>query len=106
MPLDFSRCWLTRPNKWYGDSFQSLQQNCLFKTTFPIFQLLILISAAGSWPEIEYAHATRFSKLMEFYQDVVLVEKQEKQDYSRRMTPKKHKFASLTVQTPILSVII
>lgn len=97
MPLDFSRCWLTRPNKWYGDSF---------KTTFPNFQLLILISAAGSWPEIEYAHATRFSKLMEFYQDVVLVEKQEKQDYSRRMTPKKHKFASLTVQTPILSVII
>lgn len=68
--------------------------------------MLILISAAGSWPEIEYAHATRFSKLMEFYQDVVLVEKQEKQDYSRRMTPKKHKFASLTVQTPILPVII
>lgn len=34
---------------------------------------------------------------MEYYQDTVLVEKQEKQDYSRRMTPKKHKFASLTV---------
>lgn len=34
---------------------------------------------------------------MEYFQDVVLVEKQEKQDYSRRMTPKKHKFASLTV---------
>lgn len=34
---------------------------------------------------------------MEYYQDVVLVEKQEKQDYSRRMTPKKHKFGNLTV---------
>lgn len=35
---------------------------------------------------------------MEYYQDIVLVDKQEKQDYSRRMTPKKHKFASLTVR--------
>lgn len=35
---------------------------------------------------------------MEYYQDVVVVDKQEKQDYSRRMTPKKHKFASLTVK--------
>lgn len=34
---------------------------------------------------------------MEYYQDVVIVEKQDKQDYSRRMTPKKHKFPSLTV---------
>lgn len=59
--------------------------------------LLHFVLAVGSWPEIEYGHATRFSKLMEFYQDVVLVEKQDKQDYSRRMTPKKHKFASLTV---------
>lgn len=62
-----------------------------------IFDLCTIL-AAGNWPEIEYANATRFSKLMEYFQDVVLVEKQEKQDYSRRMTPKKHKFASLTVR--------
>lgn len=36
---------------------------------------------------------------MEYYQDIVLVEKQEKQEYSRRMTPKKHRFPNLTVRT-------
>lgn len=41
---------------------------------------------------------------MEYYQDIVLVDKQEKQDYSRRMTPKKHKFASLTVRKSSLSL--
>lgn len=34
---------------------------------------------------------------MEYYQDTVLVDKQEKQEYSRRMTPKKHRFSNLTV---------
>lgn len=32
---------------------------------------------------------------MQYYQSLVLFEKQEKQDYARRMTPKKHKFSSL-----------
>lgn len=55
------------------------------------------LAATGTWPESEYAFATRFSCLMEYYQNVVLFEKQEKQEYSRRMAPKKHKFSSLTV---------
>lgn len=59
------------------------------------------ILATGNWPELEYAHIIRFSKLMEYYQDTVLVDKQEKQEYSRRMTPKKHRFSNLTVIYPI-----
>ncbi|XP_031629358.1 dynactin subunit 4 [Contarinia nasturtii] len=63
-------------------------------------------NAAGNWPEIEYAHSTRFSKLMEYYQDTVIVDKQEKQDYSRRMTPKKHKFGSLTDRTGLTASMV
>lgn len=53
--------------------------------------------ATGQWPELEYAHATRFALLLEHYQNVVLQDKQEKQDYWRRKAPKQHKFPSLTV---------
>lgn len=53
--------------------------------------------ATGQWPDLEYAHATRFSLLLEHYQNVVLQDKQEKQDYWRRKAPKQHKFPSLTV---------
>lgn len=70
------------------------------------FSAFFMFAAAGNWPDIEYAHAMRFSKLMEYYQDVVLVDKQDKQDYSRRMTPKKHKFASLTVSTNWMNAFI
>lgn len=65
-----------------------------------------MLSATGNWPEIEYANATRFSKLMEYYQDIVLVDKQEKQDFLRRMTPKKHKFSNLTVRHNKFTIII
>lgn len=56
------------------------------------------LSANGLWPEIGYAHATRFSMLLEHYQKVVLQEKQEKQDFWKRKAPKVHKFPSLTVR--------
>lgn len=53
--------------------------------------------ATGQWPDLEYAHANRFSMLQEHYQNVVLHEKQEKQDFWRRKAPKPHKYPSLTV---------
>lgn len=53
--------------------------------------------ATGAWPDNEYAHQTRFDALLEYYQSVVLQEKQEKQEYNRRKTPKAHKFPTLTV---------
>ncbi len=59
-------------------------------------------SATNSWPEPEYGHATRFAMLLEHYQAVVLYERQEKQDYLRRKTPKQHKFPSLTVSFIII----
>lgn len=55
--------------------------------------------ATGSWPDNEYAHQTRFASLFEYDQAIVLQEKQEKQDYWRRKTPKTHKFPSLTDRT-------
>ncbi|XP_055586514.1 dynactin subunit 4 [Uranotaenia lowii] len=55
--------------------------------------------ATGQWPEPEYANATRFSMLLEHYQSVVLLEKQEKQELWRRKTPKQSKFPSLTDRT-------
>uniref|UniRef100_A0A1L8E5D8 Dynactin subunit 4 n=1 Tax=Nyssomyia neivai TaxID=330878 RepID=A0A1L8E5D8_9DIPT len=55
--------------------------------------------ATGSWPECEYAHATRFALLMEHFQAVVLRDKQERQDYLRRKSPKQHKYPSLTDRT-------
>lgn len=61
------------------------------------FSILILFIATGQWPECEYSSATRFSMLMEHYQNVVQQEKQEKQDLWRRKAPKQHKYPSLTV---------
>uniref|UniRef100_A0A1B0CK06 Dynactin subunit 4 n=1 Tax=Lutzomyia longipalpis TaxID=7200 RepID=A0A1B0CK06_LUTLO len=55
--------------------------------------------ATGSWPESEYANATRFALLMEHFQAVVLRDKQERQDYLRRKSPKQHKYPSLTDRT-------
>ncbi|XP_055711094.1 dynactin subunit 4 [Phlebotomus papatasi] len=55
--------------------------------------------ATGSWPECEYSHATRFALLMEHFQAVVLRDKQERQDYLRRKTPKQHKYPNLTDRT-------
>lgn len=55
--------------------------------------------ATGSWPEPDYGNATRFAQIMDYYQSVVLQEKQEKQEYLRRKTPKQHKYPSLTDRT-------
>ena len=55
-------------------------------------------AATSSWPEPEYAHSTRYALLLEHYQAVVLHEKQEKQDYLKRKTPKTSKFPSMTVR--------
>lgn len=55
--------------------------------------------ATGSWPEPEFANTTRFALLLEHFQSLVIHNKQEKQDYIRRKTPKQHKFPSLTVTT-------
>ena len=54
-------------------------------------------AATCSWPEPEYSHATRYALLLEHYQAVVTYEKQEKQDYLRRKSPKQHRFPSMTV---------
>lgn len=62
--------------------------------------------ATGSWPDNEYAHQTRFDSLLEYYQSVVLQEKQEKQEYNRRKTPKSHKFPTLTDRTGLTVAII
>lgn len=53
--------------------------------------------ATGQWPDLEYAHANRFAMLLEHCQNVVLHDKQEKQDFLRRKAPKPHKYPSLTV---------
>lgn len=57
----------------------------------------IYFIATGAWPENECSYQTRFNALLEYYQAVVLQDKQEKQEYLRRKTPKAHKFPSLTV---------
>lgn len=44
--------------------------------------------------------------LMEYYQNVVLLEKQEKQDFLRRTAPKKHKFPNLTDRTGITASMV
>lgn len=53
--------------------------------------------ATGQWPDLEYAHANRFAMLLEHCQNVVLHDKQEKNDFLRRKAPKPHKYPSLTV---------
>ncbi|XP_037938032.1 dynactin subunit 4-like [Teleopsis dalmanni] len=55
--------------------------------------------ATGAWPDSECSYRTRFNSLLEYYQAVVLQDKQEKQEYMRRKTPKAHKFPSLTDRT-------
>jgi dynactin-4 len=57
--------------------------------------------ATGQWPEQEYLNATRFSNLLDYYQSVVLHEKQEKQELWRRKAPKPSKYPSLTEKTGI-----
>lgn len=53
--------------------------------------------ATGQWPDLEYAHANRFGMLLEHCQNLVLHDKQEKQDFARRKAPKPNKYPSLTV---------
>lgn len=77
-----------------------------FRFSFHKNIIFILSLATANWPEIEYAHANRFNMLTEYYQNVVLLEKQEKQDYMRRMAPKKHKFPSLTDRTGITASMV
>ncbi|XP_034107984.1 dynactin subunit 4 [Drosophila albomicans] len=55
--------------------------------------------ATGTWPDNECLYQVRFNTLMEYYQTVVLQEKQEKQEFLRRKAPKPHKFPSLTDRT-------
>lgn len=57
------------------------------------------MTATGSWPEPEYENANRFAFLMDYYQSIVMQEKQERQDFWRRKTPKSHKYPSLTDRT-------
>lgn len=57
--------------------------------------------ATGSWPEPEYSNVTRFAQLMEYYQSVVLQEKQERQEFWRRKAPKQHKYPSLSDRTGV-----
>lgn len=52
------------------------------------------------WPEQEYMHANRFNTLLDYYQSVVLHDKQMKQDEKRRRTTKQSKFPSMTVSSP------
>lgn len=48
------------------------------------------------WPE-EYMHGNRFGKVLDYYQSVVLHDKQMKQEEKRRKTTKPSKFPSMTV---------
>ncbi|XP_013107195.2 dynactin subunit 4 [Stomoxys calcitrans] len=62
--------------------------------------------ATGSWPDNECAYQSRFNALAEYYQAVVQQDKQERQEYLRRKTPKAHKFPSLTDRTGLTVSII
>ncbi|KAH8277834.1 hypothetical protein KR018_008506 [Drosophila ironensis] len=55
--------------------------------------------ATGTWPDNECLYQARFNALAEYFQAVVLQEKQEKLEFMRRKTPKQHKFPSLTDRT-------
>lgn len=57
--------------------------------------------ATGQWPDLEYAHATRFASLLENCRNVVLHDKQEAQDWARRKANSQQKYASLTVSARI-----
>lgn len=56
------------------------------------------------WPEQEYKHANRFGKVLDYYQSVVLHDKQMKQEEKRRKTTKPTKFPSMTVSWKIFSL--
>lgn len=49
------------------------------------------------WPEQEYKHGNRFGKVLDYYQSVVLHDKQTKQEEKRRKTAKPSKFPNMTV---------
>lgn len=55
--------------------------------------------ATGQWPDLEYAHATRFASLLEHCKNVVLHDKQAAQDWARRKGPGQQKYGSLTVSS-------
>ncbi|ALC42022.1 CG12042 [Drosophila busckii] len=55
--------------------------------------------ATGTWPDNESLYQARFNTLMEYYQSLVLQEKQEKQEFQRRKAPKHNKYPSLTDRT-------
>nr|XP_016941203.1 dynactin subunit 4 [Drosophila suzukii] len=55
--------------------------------------------ATGTWPDNECLYQARFNALVEYFQAVVLQEKQEKMEFMRRKAPKQHKFPSLTDRT-------
>lgn len=56
--------------------------------------------ATGSWPDLEYENSIRYGLLLEYYQALVMREKQEKLDYSRRKIPRPTgKYQSLTDRT-------
>ncbi|XP_055390062.1 dynactin subunit 4 [Condylostylus longicornis] len=56
-------------------------------------------STTGHWPDLEYSNQARFTSIFEYYQAVVLQEKQEKREFWRRKSPKAHKYPSLTDRT-------
>lgn len=51
------------------------------------------------WPEQEYMHANRFNTILDYYQQLVLHDKQTKQDEKRRRNTKQSKFQSITDRT-------
>ncbi|XP_022232227.2 dynactin subunit 4 [Drosophila obscura] len=55
--------------------------------------------ASGTWPDNECLYQARFNTLVDYYQSIVLQEKQEKLEFMRRKAPKQHKFPSLTDRT-------
>ncbi|EDV36912.1 uncharacterized protein Dana_GF11704 [Drosophila ananassae] len=55
--------------------------------------------ATGTWPDNECLYQARFNTLVEYFQAVVLQDKQEKMDFLRRKAPKQPKFPSLTDRT-------
>ncbi|KAH8372929.1 hypothetical protein KR009_008273 [Drosophila setifemur] len=62
--------------------------------------------ATGTWPDNECLYQARFNALVEYFQAVVLQEKQEKLEFMRRKAPKQHKFPSLTDRTGLTASLI
>lgn len=59
--------------------------------------------ATGQWPDLEYAHATRFASMLEHCKNTVLHDKQAAQDWARRKGPGPQKYNSLTVSVVVNS---